>query len=91
LYQRHLREAGARVSMSRKGNCWDNAVVESFFDTLKEELKPAHWVDFEHCQKEIRAWIHHTYNSVRLHSHNAYLSPDQHEQAWRCHHETLAA
>ncbi|MBO0796463.1 MAG: DDE-type integrase/transposase/recombinase, partial [Ktedonobacteraceae bacterium] len=36
-YQRRLEQAGMIVSMSRKGNCWDNAVGESFFGTLKEE------------------------------------------------------
>ena len=58
LYQEQLREAGARVSMSRRGNCWDNAVVESFFRTLKEELAPARWKTEAACRKAIGAWIH---------------------------------
>jgi len=67
--------------MSRKGDCWDNAVVESFFGTLK--LERIHWRSYQ-SREEARADIveHITmfYNSRRLHSYLGYQSPDQFER-----------
>jgi len=68
------------VSMSRKGNCYDNAVMESFFSTLKCE-----WVSFQdyqtrtHASRDIFAYIAGFYNRIRLHSALEYRSPDQFE------------
>ncbi len=67
-------------SMSRKGNCWDNAVSESFFHTLKTEL-------IHHCQfknrneakQTIFEYIEVFYNRERIHSANGYLSPVEYE------------
>ena len=77
-----LKVNGIQCSMSRKGDCWDNAVMESFFATLKKELV--------HRQKyETRALARHSifeyievfYNRERLHSSLGYLSPEMYEQA----------
>jgi putative transposase len=65
------------ASMSRKGNCWDNAVVESFFATLKAEEVTAPYETKEAATRGIANYIHGFYNSVRLHSSLGYLSPDE--------------
>ena len=68
--------------MSRKGNCWDNAVSESFFHTLKVEL--IHQTTFktrEQAKQEIFEYIEVFYNRLRMHSANDYLSPVEFEQA----------
>ena len=67
-------------SMSRKGNCWDNAVAESFFHTLKTEL--THQCKFrsrEEARNIIFEYIEVFYNRVRIHSANDYLSPAEFE------------
>lgn len=67
-------------SMSRKGNCWDNAVVESFFGTLKQER--VHWRHYQTrqaAQQDILQYITMFYNSQRLHSYLDYRSPNQYE------------
>ncbi|PHZ84775.1 hypothetical protein CRD36_10105 [Paremcibacter congregatus] len=67
-------------SMSRKGNCWDNAVAESFFHTLKTELVHHHkFENQEEAKKEIFEYIEVFYNQERMHSANNYLSPKQYE------------
>ncbi|MDH2909089.1 MAG: integrase core domain-containing protein, partial [Candidatus Eremiobacteraeota bacterium] len=67
---------GIQCSMSRKGNCWDNAVVESFWASLKSEL----FDDYIPATREedralIFNWIEVWYNRQRLHSTLGYLSP----------------
>ena len=67
-------------SMSRKGNCWDNAVSESFFHTLKTEL--VHQYQFEtknEAKQAIFEYIEVFYNRERIHSANGYLSPVEYE------------
>lgn len=80
-YQATLSELGIEVSMSRKGNCWDNAVAESFFATLKTEL--IHGRDWN-SRIELRAavfeYIEIFYNRQRLHSTLDYKTPDQVEK-----------
>lgn len=76
-----LQEHGIKQSMSRKGNCWDNAVSESFFHTLKTEM--VHHVKFktkEEAKQTIFEYIEAFYNRVRMHSTNDYLSPVEFEQ-----------
>ena len=69
-----------RGSMSRKGNCWDNAVVESFFATLKTELvADARWATRAEAKSAVVEWIEGWYNRERMHSTLGYLSPDQYE------------
>lgn len=76
-----LRTHGIIQSMSRKGNCWDNAVAESFFHSLKVEL--THHENFktrEEAKKSIFEYIEIFYNRVRMHSANNYLSPVEYER-----------
>jgi putative transposase len=75
-YQSALQDAGITCSMSRRANCWDNAVAESFFGTLKIEL--IHTMIFstrEVAKTTIAEWIEVFYNRQRLHSTIGYLSP----------------
>lgn len=75
-YRGVLEKHGVRRSMSRKGNCWDNAVAESFFSSLKFELEDhARWSGALDAEHEIGAYIDGFYNSERRHSHNRYFSP----------------
>jgi transposase InsO family protein len=79
-YRARLAEHGIRCSMSRKGNCWDNAVVESFFASLKTEL--VHHVDFDdqrEAQHAVFQYIEAFYNRQRRHSSLDYMSPVQYE------------
>lgn len=79
-YQQLVRECGMRASMSRKGNCYDNAPVESFFATLKKEfVQRRTFASRETAAREIGDWIELFYNSQRRHSALNYLSPLQHE------------
>jgi putative transposase len=74
-YQAVLQRHAMRVSMSRKGNCWDNSVAESFFSTLKTELHPATWPTRAQARAAIAEYIERFYNCHRLHSTLAYRSP----------------
>lgn len=79
-YQQALGAAGVLASMSRKGNCYDNAVVESFFSTLKQDL--VHGRDYrshEEARVEIFEFIEVFYNRQRLHQTLGYVSPMQFE------------
>ena len=77
-----LEDAGMTASMSRTGDCWDNAVVESFFSTLKRELvEEAAWATREEARLALFEWIEVWYNQQRRHSALGYLSPMQFEQA----------
>tara|TARA_Y100000991_G_C21947945_1_gene338325 strand:- start:116 stop:922 length:807 start_codon:yes stop_codon:yes gene_type:complete len=76
-----LQQHGIKQSMSRKGNCWDNAVSESFFHTLKTEL--IHHQRFktrEEAKAAIFEYIEVFYNKVRMHSANDYMSPIVYEK-----------
>ncbi|WP_458727033.1 IS3 family transposase [Alteromonas macleodii] len=67
-------------SMSRKGDCWDNAVVESFFGTLKQErVQWRHYQSRHAAQQDILQYITIFYNSQRMHSYLGYKSPNQYE------------
>lgn len=75
-YRAVLEHYGVRRSMSRKGNCWDNAVAESFFSSLKFELEDdANWRDARDVERDIATYIDGFYNAERRHSHNRYQSP----------------
>jgi transposase InsO family protein len=81
-YQARLRQAGIVSSMSRKGNCWDNAPVESFFATLKRELvHRRRYESREQARLEIFRYIEVWYNRKRLHSALGYLAPVEYERA----------
>ena len=81
-----LAPQGANLSMSRKGNCWDNAVAEAFFATLKRELGDS-FGSFSELYREFAEYIE-WYNNERYHSHNNYLSPVRAELAY---HRQLTA
>jgi putative transposase len=82
-YRAVLQDAGIACSMSRKGNCWDNAVAESFFGRLKTELIDSkEFVTREAAKSTIVEWIEVFYNRQRLHSTLNYLSPVQFEQQY---------
>ena len=79
-YRKRLTEHGIVCSMSRKGNCWDNAPMESFFHTLKTEL--VHHRDSltrDEARRDIFEYIEVFYNRQRRHSALGYLSPAQFE------------
>jgi len=79
-YQQLLAQHGMRASMSRRGNCWDNAPVESFFSSLKRELR-ATWPTRALAAAEVAAYIETFYNARRLHSTLQYQSPNAYEAA----------
>jgi putative transposase len=75
-YRQALAEQGITVSMSRKGNCWDNAVAESFFATLKNELVHARsWPSRLELRAALFEYIEAFYNRRRLHSSLHYRTP----------------
>ena len=79
-YQRVLAEYGLLPSMSRKGNCWDNACVESFFGTLKRELVyQRRYVTRDEARQDIFEYIEVFYNRQRRHSTLGYHSPAEYE------------
>jgi len=68
--------------MSRKGNCWDNAVAESFFHTLKVELVHGHrFAERETLRQAVFEYIEVDYNRTRRHSALGYVSPERFEAA----------
>lgn len=84
-YRTMLATNGIECSMSRKGNCWDNAVAESFFHTLKTEL--VHHEDYRsrsEAKTSIFEYIEVFYNRQRRHSHLGQIAPLAFEQAAVC-------
>jgi len=83
-FQALLEKTNVVCSMSRKGNCWDNAPTESFFGTLKTEL--VHRRDFgsrQQARQEVFEYIEVWYNRKRRHSSLGYISPDEFEKRSR--------
>jgi transposase InsO family protein len=80
-YRRILAAHGVTASMSRRADCWDNAVVESFFSTLKQELDPTLWTNEAAVTHVIGDYIDRFYNPTRLHSTLGYQSPAAFEAA----------
>jgi transposase InsO family protein len=88
-YQQLLKDYHISCSMSRKGNCYDNAVMESFFATLKQELiyrQP--YQSQQLTTQTIFEYIHVWYNRKRIHSSLGYLCPLEFEKHW---HQSMAA
>jgi putative transposase len=82
-YQARLAQHGIQSSMSRRGNCWDNAVAESFFATLKVELvHGVTWATRVGAQVELFDYLEIFYNAQRRHSSLGYLSPLAFERQW---------
>jgi putative transposase len=81
-WRRFCKTNGLEPSMSRKGNCWDNAVAESFFSSLKKERIKKHiYKNREVATADISEYIDAFYNKVRRHSHLGGVSPEMFEAA----------
>jgi len=79
-YRDIIRGATIIQSMSRKGNCWDNAPMESFFGTLKTELvHQREYPDRDAARRDLFAYIEGYYNRQRIHSAIGYITPEQAE------------
>ncbi len=82
-YRELLSQRGIVCSMSRRGNCWDNAVAESFFATLKTELVyKSNWATRSQARAAIFEYIEIFYNRCRLHSSLDYVTPVAFEQQY---------
>jgi putative transposase len=80
-YQSQLKQYGMTCSMSRKGDCWDNAVAESFFHTLKTECThEKRYSSREEARIDVIDYIEMFYNSYRLHSTLGYQCPNDFEK-----------
>ena len=80
VYQQILKGYGIQVSMSRVGNCYDNAVMESFFATLKSECIVRRFATRDEARADIFHYIEIWYNRRRRHSTLGYLSPADFER-----------
>jgi len=81
-WRRFCRSHRLQPSMSRKGNCWDNAVAESFFSSLKKErIKKQIYKNRELALRDVADYIDRFYNHTRGHSHLGGVSPEQFEAA----------
>lgn len=88
-YQTLAKEHGFVSSMSRKGNCWDNAPMESFWGKLKQEwLNGQHFRSREEAKAAVFEYIWIFYNRKRIHEANGYLTP---EEYYRQHQTDLKA
>ena len=74
-----VKDVGLRQSMSRRGNCWDNAPQESFFGHMKDEIDLSKCITFEDVKEEIDDWMDY-YNKERYQWELAKLSPDEYYQ-----------
>jgi putative transposase len=82
-FQAMLRHHRVQPSMSRKGNCWDNACSETLFGSLKvERLHGQRLETRQQAKQEVLNWLH-WYNGKRLHSTLNYLSPMEYEREWK--------
>jgi len=80
-YQKRMRQLGFKVSMSRKGNCWDNAIIETFFKTIKAELIWRNtWQTRRQVTNALFQYINGFYNPRRRHSSLGGKSPIQFER-----------
>lgn len=81
-FQQLLRENRIECSMSRKGDCWDNAAMESFFHSLKTEcVYHEQYLTRDEARKSVFDYMEVFYNRQRKHSYLGYKSPEQYEQA----------
>jgi putative transposase len=82
-FRKQLKIKGFVQSMSRRGNCWDNAVAESFFHSLKTQLVyHVRYLSREEAERSLFWYIEVYYNRQRKHSTNGYVAPALYEQQW---------
>jgi len=80
-FQDLLKANGIVCSMSRKGNCWDNACMESFFGSFKTEwMAGKKYMSFEEAKKDIFKYVEMVYNRKRRHASLGYVSPAEYEE-----------
>ena len=85
-FRAELSKNGIEQSMSRKGNCWDNAVAESFFATIKRELVRKHlWLNLRAARIDIHKYTEVFYNRKRKHSTIGYFNPVDYERYFENH------
>ena len=90
-YQQRLKGAGVIVSMSRKGNCWDNAVMERFFGTLKSERTDGkNYKTRDEAKADVIDFIEMFYNNQRLHSTLNYVSPMHYEMNFKMSNKVVS-
>jgi len=90
-FRQNLAKAGVRASMSRRANCYDNAVMESFWSTLKLELVyRGKFISRKQARRELFAYIETFYNHSRLHSSLGYKSPEQFEREQNAQNKSVA-
>ena len=82
-FQELLQDYGILPSMSRKGDCWDNAVAESFFATIKRELiNRAVWINQKNLRMAVYEYVEVFYNRRRRHSTNGNICPAKSEMIY---------
>ncbi len=83
-FTKKLKKLGFKQSMSRKGDCWDNAVAESFFGSLKTELiHNKKYATVAEARRNIFDYVEVFYNRERLHSSLGYMSPEEYERNYK--------
>lgn len=83
-FRQELAARGCQQSMSRRGNCWDNAVAESFFSALKLEMVAGErFSNRQQARDSAFEYIEVFYNRGRIHSAAGYLSPAEYEEQFR--------
>lgn len=90
-FAQYCKRNNIKRSLGKTGICYDNAVSESFFATIKKELihtRP--WPDLKRLRAEVIDWIENYYNSIRRHSTLGYLTPVEYELGYRDIHELAA-
>lgn len=83
-YQHYLKRHQLSPSMSRKGNCWDNAPMERLFRSLKTEWIPRHgYRSLQETIHDVGEYLMGYYNQERVHSYNNYVTPERQETRWQ--------
>jgi transposase InsO family protein len=89
-FRDELKDRGFTASMSRKGNCYDNAVMESFFASLKIEwISDMKYRTRQEAMEDVAAYIEGFYNTRRRHSSLGGISPAEFERRWRAENEAV--
>jgi len=91
-YQEKLKKYGYTCSMSRKGNCWDNAPIESFWGKMKMEwLNDYRFKTIEEAKSKVFEYVMIFYNRQRIHEANGYVTPEDYYRAYTVHKDESAS